>query len=520
MFASTVLNYMDRQTITLVEPQIREAFSIPSFTAFGWVFAAFSMTYALFQVPAGYLVDRFDLRWTYAAAVAWWSLAAIATAVVPTLGWLFACRALLGVGESFNWPCALRVTARILPPKARSLGNGIFNSGAAVGAVLTPIVVTFLSPRLGWRGTFLVIGSLGFVWVGVWIFLVRGPRSGMLTRQATTRADESTEPRGWSLLSPRAGVAFAAVGIGAIASAVLALRFGAAAVWLGIALAMLGPLAIAGILPRHELGALGWATSLHEIARLRRFWILVAVSISINICWHSLINWIPTYLRNDRHLSQSTSGYLTAATFLAADLGNLAGGLLSLWLASCGINVVRARMTVMSLCMIPILSGIGLSAPQGDISVIVLLAVMAAGTAAFMANYFSFTQEVSPRHTGLVAGYLGGLGNLFVAAYLPFAGALRDRTGSLIASFVIVGLAPLVGIALLILGWGKERNELAGEDCSSVKSSEPAGRCRPILGKLRSHFHHHFCGAFRDCPRSVPFGSRSSRPSLYNKVGS
>ena len=73
---------------------------------FGWVLAAFYVTYALFQVPAGYLVDRWDVRWTYAGAVAWWSLAAMATAFVPSLGLLIACRALLGVGESFNWPCA------------------------------------------------------------------------------------------------------------------------------------------------------------------------------------------------------------------------------------------------------------------------------------------------------------------------------------------------------------------------------------------------------------------------------
>ena len=93
MFASTVLNYMDRQTITLVKDQIEAAFSIKSDVDFGWVLAAFSMTYALFQVPAGYLVDRWDLRWSYAAAVAWWSLAAMAIALVPSLGMLIVCRA-------------------------------------------------------------------------------------------------------------------------------------------------------------------------------------------------------------------------------------------------------------------------------------------------------------------------------------------------------------------------------------------------------------------------------------------
>jgi MFS transporter, ACS family, hexuronate transporter len=86
MFASTILNYMDRQAISIVRPQIKETFGIVTDADFGWVLAAFMMTYALFQVPAGYLVDHHDLRWSYAAAVAWWSLAAVATALVPAWG--------------------------------------------------------------------------------------------------------------------------------------------------------------------------------------------------------------------------------------------------------------------------------------------------------------------------------------------------------------------------------------------------------------------------------------------------
>ena len=79
MFASTILNYMDRQAIAIVRPQIKDAFAIATDKDFGWVLAAFMMTYALFQVPAGYLVDLYDLRRSYAAAVAWWSMAAVAT---------------------------------------------------------------------------------------------------------------------------------------------------------------------------------------------------------------------------------------------------------------------------------------------------------------------------------------------------------------------------------------------------------------------------------------------------------
>ena len=94
-----------------------------------------------------------------------------------------------------------------------------------------------------------------------------------------------------------------------------------------------------------------------------------------------------------------------------------------------------------------------MSLPQGHTSAIILLAVMAAGTAAFMANYFAFTQEVSSRHTGLVVGYLGAVGNLCVAGFQPLAGKLKDTTGSFTATFLIAGLAPLVGMAALVWGW-------------------------------------------------------------------
>ncbi len=105
MFASTMLNYMDRQTMSLVGGPIKTEFSLSN-TDFGWVLAVFQLTYAAFQVPAGYLVDRWNVRWAYAGAVAWWSLAGMAAAFSPSLGMLLVFRALLGVGESFNWPCA------------------------------------------------------------------------------------------------------------------------------------------------------------------------------------------------------------------------------------------------------------------------------------------------------------------------------------------------------------------------------------------------------------------------------
>jgi MFS transporter, ACS family, hexuronate transporter len=461
MFASTVLNYMDRQTVSLLREPISQAFAIKSDGDFGWILAAFYLTYAAFQVPAGYLVDRWDLRWSYAAAVAFWSLAAVATAMVPSLGLLLVCRSLLGVGESFNWPCALRVTARILPPADRSLGNGIFNSGAAIGAVATPAVVTLLTRAFGWQASFAVIGSLGFVWVAVWLLLVQGEYRQLLSRPVRKPVQPEDE---LELASPRTrlptwvSMAFGSILIVAVAEMFFALRYGKTSIWLAIALAMLGPLAMAAIVPRHHLKGADWAAGLGDIARSRRFWTLVIVSISINICWHFLVNWIPTYLKTERGMDFGAGNLMSTIPFLAADGGNLLGGWLSRQIARRGLSTERARQAVMA-AMVPFLvaAGLGVGAAPNLTTAVILVSVMAAATTAFMANYFAFTQDVSTQHTGLVVGYLGAIGNLFVAGFQPFAGNVKDLTGSFTLVFAIAGLAPVIGLAALLWGWDNRK---------------------------------------------------------------
>ncbi len=457
MFASTVLNYMDRQTISLVKKEISQAFTITSDADFGWILASFGMSYAIFQVPAGFLVDRWNLRGSFVGAVAFWSLAAIATAFAPDVGTLIVFRALLGIGESFNWPCALRVTARILPPADRGLGNGIFNSGAAVGAVVTPLVVTGLMLISSWRTAFAVIGAMGFVWVGFWLALTRGPE-GVLLRAQPRLAEESDRSRRPQRLPNPVYGAFAFVFAAAAVVASLSYWRGMSMIWIGIAVAMLGPLAVAAAFRPEDLGGARWAAGLGEIVRLRRFWVMLVVAVSINICWHFLVNWIPTVLKEQRGLNFMTGNLLTTIPFLAADAGNIGGGWLSRSLAARGFSPAGARLRVMTLCAAPIIAGTYVGLAADNFTAVLLLSIMAAGTAAFMANYFTFAQEVSERHTGLVVGYLGGIGNLFVAGFHPFAGTVKDVTGSFSLIFVLIGIAPLLGLAALAWGW-KESNE-------------------------------------------------------------
>jgi ACS family hexuronate transporter-like MFS transporter len=463
MFASTALSYLDRQAITLVRPYVQAEFGLRTFVDFGWVITAFQLTYALFQVPAGYLADRSNLRSTYALAVGLWSLAAAAMAFVPTLGLLIFCRALLGLWESFNWPCALRVTSRILPPQDRSLGNGIFNSGAAVGAVLTPLIITPLTLQFGWRVAFFLVGSIGAIWVVVWLIVTRGARQAALATVPDQSAGAKTHA--WNNLPLLTRIVFGSLALCSTIVALTAFWVGLAALWWGIACLMVGMLIAPLMLPGWALRGALWTESLGAIVRSSRFWVLVLVSVSINVCWHFQVSWMPTYLKEFRGMSFLSSGLWSAVPFLAADVGNLGGGAWSRWLVGRGWAVVPARRAVMTLCTVLIGCGLGVDRSRNNAMVIVLLGLMALGTAAFMANYFAFTQEVLPRHTGLIVGILGGLGNLFAAGFHPVAGRIADLTASFESVFLIASLLPLVGIVALWSWW----------DEKTTHSAEPNG---------------------------------------------
>ncbi|MBX6316227.1 MAG: MFS transporter, partial [Isosphaeraceae bacterium] len=388
----------------------------------------------------------------------------------PTLGVLMLFRALLGVGEAFNWPCALRVTGAILPPADRGLGNGIFNSGAAVGAVLTPLSVPILAEWFGWRVAFLAVGSLGFAWMIAWLAVVGESRSVLLAgrRAKALVGDELEHPP--ARLSAMAQIAFA--GLAALAGVVAlgAIRIGPQAIWWGVALLMVGLLVVARFLPRHTLTGVDWAESLGEIVRLRRFWIMALVSVTINVCWHFLVNWLPAYLQDDRGMAFVVGGMLSAIPFLAADVGNLAGGAASRVLSRRGLMPSQARAWVMAGCAVLISLGATVGGVRSNTITLLLLATMALGAAAFMANYFAFCQEVSARHTGLVVGILGGLGNLFAAGFSPLAGHVKDTTYSFAPIFVVVGLLPFVGLAALLLGWGAPAPEPEPEPLAVPKA--------------------------------------------------
>jgi ACS family hexuronate transporter-like MFS transporter len=178
---ATVLNYLDRQVLSLTADRVIAEFHL-THESFGGVVSSFRYSYAAMQFLGGPLVDAVGPGVIFPIAVAFWSAAGIGTAFARTIGALRASRFALGVGEAFNWPCALKTTERLLKPGDRALANGVFNAGTAMAAMIAPVIVTVLVRESGWRPPFVFTGALGALWVVVWV-LTLGRRTPRLNGQ-------------------------------------------------------------------------------------------------------------------------------------------------------------------------------------------------------------------------------------------------------------------------------------------------------------------------------------------------
>jgi ACS family hexuronate transporter-like MFS transporter len=173
-FLATVINYLDRQTLSVVAPLLGKEFHM-SDESYGLILSAFMLAYTVMNGVSGPLLDRLGTRVGYALCMAWWSTAGVLHALASGPWSLGLFRFLLGMGEAGNWPAAVKVVAEWFPARERSLASGIFNSGAAIGAIVAPPLVTWLVLRVGWPATFVVVGMSGYLWLAGWWFIYETP---------------------------------------------------------------------------------------------------------------------------------------------------------------------------------------------------------------------------------------------------------------------------------------------------------------------------------------------------------
>jgi ACS family hexuronate transporter-like MFS transporter len=179
-FLATMINYLDRQTLSVAAPLLRDQFHISN-VGYSRIVFAFMLAYTVMNGASGPLLDRLGTRLGYALCMLWWSTAALLHAFSTGIWSLATYRFLLGMGEAGNWPAAVKLVSEWFPPQERAMAAGIFNSGSAVGAILTPPLIAWIILRSGWRQAFCVVGIVGFLWLLLWVLLYRTPpetRSG------------------------------------------------------------------------------------------------------------------------------------------------------------------------------------------------------------------------------------------------------------------------------------------------------------------------------------------------------
>jgi ACS family hexuronate transporter-like MFS transporter len=483
LLLATMLNYMDRLTLNQLSERVMGEFGLDE-RHYGQLESAFAFAFAVGAILFGWMADRWNVRLLYPLALLAWSAAGFATGMVQGFVGLMLCRSLLGLAEAGNWPCALRTTQHILPPSKRGFGNGILQSGAAAGAILTPLLIEWLvlegnpakypewvaglvgqagggqtgAPFPGlfhlvavpayhpgaWRYPFLVIGVLGVVWVLLWMLLVR-------------RDDLTTERRvapsligivGWLLLlwgvdvalqilrtaDPRAGQPFVVVSVKVVVCA-------------------LGVVPVARWLFRCTR-ADGEGERLARSDFVRRFWVLVVLVVTINTAWHFFRAWLPLFLRRQLHYDESTVNWFSTAYYVATDFGSLTAGAMALYLARRGQSVHASRVWVFAgFAALTALSVVVAFLERGPLLVALLL-VIGFGALGLFPIYYSFSQELTTRHQGKVTGALGCINWLAMYVLQAAVGESVKAVGYSIG-VALAGLAPLLGVVVLVTLWGR-----------------------------------------------------------------
>jgi len=174
LFVATSINYMDQQVIAILKPTLEHSIGMTE-VGYGYIVDAFQVAYAIGLLAAGRLIDKLGTRVGYKLVMVTWSLSAMGHALATSVLEFGFARFFLGLGESGNFPAAIKSVAEWFPQNERSLATGIFNSGANVGAILAPAIMPWVTLRWGWHVAFLTTGLFSLLWIVWWFRNYRRP---------------------------------------------------------------------------------------------------------------------------------------------------------------------------------------------------------------------------------------------------------------------------------------------------------------------------------------------------------
>ena len=392
---ATVINYIDRNALAVMWPAISEDIGATK-EDYALLVTIFMVFYAIGQFAFGRLFDRIGTRFGFALSIGFWSISIALHAAANSILSFSVFRAMLGVSEAGAWPGAVKANAEWFPPRERAFAQGIFNAGASIGAIISAPLIAVLFLTMGWKGTFLLIGALGLLWVLPWLVIYRaGP-----------------DKHPWVSEAERALILDAPADAGG----------------------PVGPV---------------YTPTLKQMMSHRQSWGIVLSRFLLDPIWWLFVSWLPIYLAETFQFDVKQIGIFAWVPYVGAMLGSLFGGWLSGWLIASGMNVGRARkwaITVGCVIMAPALLGAVLAA-NPTVAVLTIAAVLF-GFQIAIGNIQTLPGDV---FHGKSVGSLAGIGGMAAVAGTLITTWLVPVMTQVSYAPIFILVAALVPVSLVVV---------------------------------------------------------------------
>lgn len=391
LFFATTINYVDRQVLGVLAPQLTKEFNW-SESDYGFIVASFQVAYAIGLLISGRLLDRIGTRLGYSITIIVWSIAGIMHAYARGFLSFAGMRFLLGLGESANFPAAVKTVAEWFPKKERALATGLFNSGSNIGAIITPVAVPWMAINWGWQAAFIVTGALGLIWVILWWRTYQKPeKHKKLTSQELEHilqdGVENEQQLPWSSV----------------------------------------------IFHKQTLG------------------ISISLFLTAPIWWFFLY-WLPKFLHTSHNVQLASIALPLIVIYVVSDAGAIVGGWFSSALVKKGVAPLKARknvifilaLMVVPVVFVPLISELWL--------IVALISLATFAHQGYASNIFTIIPDVFPKKAvGAVTGVAMFFGAVGGVVFSPLVGQILERTGSYSIVFIIAACSYLLSWVFLRL---------------------------------------------------------------------
>lgn len=395
LFFATTVNYLDRQVLSLLKPQLEELYGWTN-TDYANITAIFQFVYAISMLFAGRFVDKLGTKWGYGWAIIIWSVGAmihaysitIGETLIAGLGWLgitafsasilgfMFSRAVLAFGEAGNFPAAIKATAEYFPKKERAFATGIFNSGANIGAVLAPLTVPWIAKHWGWEMAFIAVGVVGFIWLIFWLFFYETPE-----KQPRLSASE---------------------------------------------LAYIN----SDVVEEVENSTKDEKVSWFKLLTFPQTWSFATGKFLTDGVWWFFLFWLPAYLKDQYNMVGEDIMLPLAVLYSMTMIGSVGGGYFPTYFMNKGYAPYDGRMRAMLvIAVIPLV--VLAAQPLGTVSYwipVLLIGVGASAHQAWSANIFTTVSDMFPKKAVAsvvgIGGMAGGMGGVVIN---KLGGALFDH---------------------------------------------------------------------------------------------